>query len=205
MIEGGFTMKTNQRIRLAAVVLAGLSTLVGDPALSAAAECLRVTLPDSVQIGGRVLVLNGMGVREATVFDVDVYVAGLYLERRSASAESIVASDTAKRLVLRFVRDVSRDQLVEAMTDGFRSNAGAALGALEERLDRLNAALTAMANGQSVAFTYVPGAGLGIAIGDRARATIAGADFARVFFSIWLGPHPPNASLKRGLLGGHCG
>jgi hypothetical protein len=195
-------MKTHQRVRLAAIALVGLSTL---PAPSAAAECLRVTLPDSVHIGGRALVLNGMGVREATVFDVDVYVAGLYIEHRSANDDEIVASDTAKRLVLRFVRDVGRDQLVEAMTDGFRRNAGAALGALQGRLDRLNAALTAMTNGQSATFTYVPGAGLEIAIGGRARATIGGADFARVFFSIWLGPHPPNAGLKRGLLGGRCG
>lgn len=30
---------------------------------------------------------------------------------------------------------------------------------------------------------------------------IPGADFQRVLFSIWLGPSPPNVSLREGLLG----
>jgi hypothetical protein len=34
---------------------------------------------------------------------------------------------------------------------------------------------------------------------------IKGDDFATAFLSIWLGPHPPNADLKSGLLGGACG
>jgi Chalcone isomerase-like len=37
-----------------------------------------------------------------------------------------------------------------------------------------------------------------------AKGTIKGDDFAKAFFSIWLGD-PPNPELKSGLLGGACG
>ncbi len=77
-------------LSLAALSLAG-------PAV--AGELAGVTLPDQVTVESRTLVLNGMGLREATFLKVDVYVAGLYLERKSSAADEIVSSDQAKRLV----------------------------------------------------------------------------------------------------------
>ena len=41
--------------------------------------------------------------------------------------------------------------------------------------------------------------------GDLSQGTIKGDDFAKAFFSIWLGAKPPNPELKAGLLGGACG
>jgi hypothetical protein len=39
----------------------------------------------------------------------------------------------------------------------------------------------------------------------KVMGTIAGDDFSRALFSIWLGSHPPHADLKAGMLGGECG
>ena len=36
---------------------------------------------------------------------------------------------------------------------------------------------------------------------DQLRGTIPGVDFQRALLAIWLGEHPADASLKRGLLG----
>jgi len=33
------------------------------------------------------------------------------------------------------------------------------------------------------------------------KGVVPGADFAQALFRIWLGPSPPNAGLKEGLLG----
>ena len=44
-----------------------------------AAELAGVTLPDTQQVAGKTLVLNGMGIR--TKYIVKIYVGGLYLER----------------------------------------------------------------------------------------------------------------------------
>ena len=65
-----------------------------------------VTMPDSILVGDKQLTLNGMGLREATWLNIDVYVGGLYLEHVSSDATSIIASNQTKRLVLQFVRDL---------------------------------------------------------------------------------------------------
>ncbi len=175
---------------------------LGSPAM--ANECGSVRMPNQITVASTQLVLNGMGIREATVFNVDVYVAGLYLEHRSGDANAILNSNQTKRLVLHFVRDVSRDDLVGAWNEGFRRNAGGQLGALQARINRLNGWMTAATSGMELTFTYLPGAGVRVHTGSTARGVIEGDDFARVLFSIWLGPHPPNAGLRRGLLGGAC-
>ena len=63
-------------------------------ALSAhGAEKEGVSLPDSVPVGDRTLVLNGLGVREATIFNVNVYVAGLYVEAKTKNPSEVIESD----------------------------------------------------------------------------------------------------------------
>jgi hypothetical protein len=44
-----------------------------------------------------------------------------------------------------------------------------------------------------------------VCVNGAVKGTIAGDDFARALFAIWLGARPPNAELKTGLLGGPCG
>jgi hypothetical protein len=179
------------------------SLLLAAPA--SARECEGVNLPNAASVGGQRLVLNGMGVREATVFNVNVYVAGLYTEGRSRSADDILDPAKRKRLVLHFVRDVERSDITEAFTQGMRSAAGGGFGSLRASLSRLNGWMADMEEGDSMEFTYVPGTGITVKVNGRARGTIEGDDFSRAFFGIWLGRQPPNAGLKRGLLGGSCG
>ena len=55
-------------------------TVVLGAATATAATKAGVTMPDSVTVETKTLSLNGLGLREATIFDVDGYVAGLYVE-----------------------------------------------------------------------------------------------------------------------------
>lgn len=82
--------------------------------------------------------------------------------------------------------------------------AGGAVAALQPRIDQLNAAVTNYADGDVLAFSWVPGDALSVDVNAASRARIEGADFARALLGIWLGPEPPNADLKTGLLGGGC-
>jgi hypothetical protein len=56
-------------------------------------------------------------------------------------------------------------------------------------------------NGVGLVFTYVPAAGTTLAINGKDKLTIAGAPFGQLVFSVWLGPKPPTAGLKKGILG----
>ena len=162
-----------------------------------------VTMPDAITVHGQQLVLNGMGLREATIFDIDVYVAGLYVVHPTSNAQQLIAADEVKRLVLRFVRDVGRDDITDAWHEGFAGNATVPLAKLKPLMARLDAWTPSFDDGDTLTFTYVPGEGVTVEVNGKVKGTIADPDFVRSLFSIWLGPNPPTADVKRGLLGSH--
>lgn len=187
----------------AALLTALCVGLIATPAY--AGQCEGVTLPDKRRLGDTDLVLNGMGVREATMLKIDVYIAGLYVESRSSDPEELLDPKKPKQLILRLVRDVDRDEMVEALTAGFRKNAGDEMPQLRDRMRRFASWIPELEEGDVLIFTNFPGKGVQVMIGDRVAGTIEGDDFSRVFFAIWLGSSPPNPGLRRGLLGGECG
>lgn len=180
---------------------ATLMALMAHPAR--AAECLGVTMPDEYKLGGDTLVLNGLGARFATMLKVEVYVAGLYLKERSHDPAAIIATDQARYLELDFLRGVTRKQMTDAWTEGFKKNAGSKVASLASSIDMLNAAMADLPKGSKLAFSYAPGAGTSVTIDGVSKTVIPGADFAAALISIWLGD-PPNKEVKTGLLGGKC-
>ena len=170
-----------------------------------AAECIGVSLPDRLETPGRQpLVLNGIGVRKATLFKVKVYAAGLYLAEPSSDAQAIIDQDRARHLTLHFVRDVDADDIREAWQEGFAANAGDRLGELGPRIKALQAMMANFAEDDRLDFDYRPGQGTEVSINGRSQGSIQGADFGSALITIWLG-EPPNPEIKRGLLGGECG
>jgi len=174
--------------------------LVATPAL--AKTKAGVTMPDELEVAGHHLILNGLGIREATMLKVDVYVAGLYVEAKSGDGNAISGNGTSKRLVMHFVRDVDRDDIAEAFSDGFEKVLGEdGAKKMEPRIKQLVAATRDMKKGEKLSFSYVPDVGTTLDVNGKASAPIPGADFAKAIFAIWLGKSPPNSGLKEGLLG----
>jgi len=167
-------------------------------------ECKGVNFPDQVQVAGSALALNGLGLRQATAFKVNVYVGALYVAKTSTDANAILASNTPKELVLHFVRSVGADDIAKGWSEGFEKNAKAELPALKDRIAMLNGWMADMKSGETLTFVYAPGTGVQVDVKGAAKGTIKGDDFGKAFFSIWLGD-PPNPELKSGLLGGACG
>ena len=113
-----------------------------------------VTLPDSIELGGQSLVLNGMGLREK-VF-IDVYVAGLYLPQKTTDARKAIDEDVPKRIDMVMKRDVSRDQLADTMRESL-GKAGSAEA--KAKADTLAGWMEDVSEGDHVVLDYVPGAG----------------------------------------------
>lgn len=162
-----------------------------------------VTMPDTIRVGDKQLTLNGMGLREATWLNIDVYVAGLYLEHVSSNAAAIISSAQTMRLVLHFVRDVDRDKIVKAWNEGFADNATVKRSAIQAQIDQLDRWMGDCADGSTLTFTYEPGKGVAVDVGSTRKGVIEGEDFAHSLFAIWLGAHPPTKALRKGLLGSH--
>ena len=190
-------MKLTPPIASLAVALA--VALAGHGA-ALAGEKADVKMPDTMTIAGKPVVLNGMGVREATVFDVNVYVAGLYLEKKSQDPKEIINSEQVKRIDIKFVRDVDRDDITEAWSNGFKKNGGN-MAKYKASIDQLNKWMPEIEEGDRMIFTYVPGRGVVVWVKGAEKGTLPGAEFGHSFFAIWMGDSPPNKGLKKGMLG----
>jgi hypothetical protein len=163
-----------------------------------ACEVSGVSMPDEVNISGRVLRLNGMGVRKEKLL-FKAYVIGLYLETPTVNAEIAISTDEGKRIVLQMLRDASRDQFVDAVETGVMRNSGPVMPVLRARLDLLEHALPALKQGNIIDLTYLPDIGT-LVRGQGQEMRIPGKDFADALFSVWLGPKPLSVTLKRQLM-----
>lgn len=166
-----------------------------------AAELAGVSLPDTAEVGGQELVLNGMGLREK--FWVDVYVGALYLPQVAEQAEAAINMEGPSRMVMHFVHDAPADKVVEGWIEGFNNNNEKAVtDALAERLETFNGFFSKdIKEGEAVVLDYVPGEGTHVSLNGESKGTIEGEDFARALRAVWLGPKPPSKDFRDGLLG----
>ncbi len=150
---------------------------------------------------GKPVVLNGVGLCEWGLFKIDLYYAALYLEQKTASPKEIVQSDQVKRLELRFVRNLSKSQLVKAYTAAMKANAGDDFSDYADALSEFNAMLCDVKKGCSLVTTYTPNAGLTVTLNGEDQGRVKCEKFARKFFELYVGEKPPTKDLKAGLLG----
>ncbi len=183
----------------AGTAIAALALLLSTTPVEAA-ERDGIKLPDTQTVDGKTLVLNGIGIREATIFQIDVYFAGLYLEKKTKDAKSIIDGGT-KRILMHFVRGVDKDQIAEAYEEGFEKNAGDKLPNLKKKIAQLNSHMADMKEGDKMSLTYVAGKGVYTEVKGKNYGPIEGEDFAKVLFLIFFGEKPPNSDLKEGMLG----
>jgi len=164
-------------------------------------EVAGVKLPPKIEVSGKKLELNGMGLRTKSFLEIKVYVAGLYLEKPSKDAAEVISSDQLKRVHLTFLRSVDRSQITDAIEEGFERNSKGQMPALKARLSKLESFLTGMREKDELLVTYLPGKGTEISVKGTVQGVLEGKDFADALFSVWLGKDPVDKELKKALLG----
>jgi long-chain acyl-CoA synthetase len=179
-------------------MLVGLALAAGVHAV----EVAGVALPDKANVGGQDLVLNGAGVRSRMVFKV--YVGSLYVPAKTKTAADVYAK-APRRVQLNMLRDVTSDQMVDALTEGLnQANSAAEAGAVKAQMAELAAILKSIGQlkeGNVLAFDFVDG-GTRVSLNGQAKGTIAGDAFNKALFNAWLGDKPVQDDLKKAMLGG---
>lgn len=158
----------------------------------------------SVVLDGERLELNGVGIRRRFMFDI--YAGGLYVAKRAARTEELVNQPGAKRVALRFLRDVDGDLFVNSLHNGLKANhSDAELAKWKTQVDALTRTIQTIAlarRGDSVNFEYTPRDGTRVTVNGVTRGPlIPGADFYAAVLRVWLGETPADAGLKKGMLG----
>lgn len=155
-----------------------------------------VTLPDTLDVGGQKLVLNGLGLREK--YFIDIYVGGLYLPQKTTDSAKAIQDDVPKRITMQFTYDLSAEKLGETMRESIsRSKADG----VAEKADTLASWMEDVVPGDQVVLEYVPGQGTSVIVKGKTKGTVEGVNFMRAIFDIYLGANPPTSALKKGMLG----
>ena len=167
-----------------------------------AAEVGGVKLGDKVAVGGQDLVLNGAGIRTKAIFKV--YVGSLYVPAKVPDLAGVLAKGP-RRVQMNLLRNLSADDLVNALVDGLKdantAEEAAAVKAQTDQMVTIMKAFGEVKEGNVVTLDFVDGATL-IGFNGAAKGTIAGEPFNRALMKIWVGDKPVQADLKKAMLGG---
>ncbi|MDH7568165.1 MAG: chalcone isomerase family protein [Armatimonadota bacterium] len=162
--------------------------------------CVAGSLPPTVQVGDKTLVLNGEGVRKKLI--IRVYAGGLYLPAKESSAEQILASDTPRRMVMHFLYNVTKSQVAEAWMEGLKANTPNASSEVKSAFATLAGWMENVKKGGEIVLTYVPGEGTHVEVNGRAKGTLPGKATADAILATWIGPKPgPGNDFKKAVLG----
>ena len=174
-----------------------------------AAKVKDVEIPNTINLDGVDLKLNGAGMRVKYIFDV--YVAGLYLPATASTAEAVLSMKGPKRMQLVMERDLDSDDIIEMFDKAVQDNTDKKeMPLLAKRLEDFKRIVKTglkedPKTGDRMSLDYIPEHGIQFTFKDKKSEFIPGDDFAQAVFKIWLGSKPADSDLKRDLLGIHTG
>ncbi|MBV8603061.1 MAG: chalcone isomerase family protein [Pelomonas sp.] len=189
-----------------------LKTLVGAAALTLAlsAQAVRYQgqdFPDTLELGGKTLVLSGIGERAAYGFHG--YSAALYMTKVGRTPDEIYAVPGPKRLELRItlsIKSIDAAEFEKAIDKGVGRNCSEAeKAALGDRVQRLNANLHLVGSvkkGDVVLIEYLPERGTTLTVNGKVYGQpVPGGDLYTAFLKVFLGEKVSDERLRAGLLG----
>ena len=170
----------------------------------AAIEVGGLKIDEEVTVANQKLTLNGAGIRTRVVFKV--YVAALYLAQKKDNTKEVLALPGAKRVGVSMLREVSSDELGQALLNGIRKNSTPdetrrfgpqllAMGDIFGRIPKLK-------KGETFSVDWIPNSGTVVIVDGKPVADpIPDEAFYNAILRIWLGEEPADAALKTGMLG----
>jgi hypothetical protein len=161
-----------------------------------------VQLPDTLQVDGKTLHLNGFGLRTYSMLRIHIYVVGLYLEHLSTDAHEIIASPETKLLNIRFEHNVSADKARKAWREGLENNCRAPCRLDPKEVARFLDAVPAMHVDDNYSLLFTQD-GVIVRVSGRQIGMISQPRFAEAMLATFLGPAPASLRLKQDLLRGH--
>lgn len=179
-----------------------LSAALITPAF-AAIDVAGVKFEDKANAGTAELVLNGAGLRKKAFFKV--YAIGLYLPAKADSAGGVIGTKGPKRIQIVTLRDLSAEQLSEALENGVQENSSEAdMAKIKARLEEFRANLLAMGKvpeKSDIRIEWTGNATRVLMNGTAKGKEIQGEDFYAALLKIWFGDKPVQSDLKDALLG----
>ncbi|TFZ06607.1 hypothetical protein EZ313_08280 [Ramlibacter henchirensis] len=177
--------------------------------LAAAVQAQPVTLSgirfdEAADVRGARLQLNGAGVRYKAVFKV--YAAGLYLPKKAASPEEVLAMPGAKRISITMLREIDSSEFgkmfARGMEDNMDRSAFSRLVPGVLRMSQIFSDHKRLHPGDAILIDWVPGTGAVVTVkGVPQGEPFKEPEFFNALLRIWIGQNPADWKLKDALLG----
>jgi len=165
----------------------------------------KVDFPDQVELGKEKLVLNGAGLRTKRRFGINfrVYVAGLYIPKKTTDGEAIIKSTDSAVIELVFLRSVDEKTLREGYKESFDKNCRVDCGdKSKENLKLFTAIMSDVKPGSRVKFIFdKKGVSAEVHAKEVHKSRLDDLGFRQNLMAAFIGEQPPNPELKKGLLG----
>jgi hypothetical protein len=145
--------------------------------------------------------LERKGVSKLVVgYVFNVYVAAFYQLPSSGPAD--VLADKPRHLEIEYLRDLSKASFLDAAEDMLaKQHDRATIESIRDGITEINKLYQDVKKGDRYALTYIPGRGTELLFNGESKGIVPGADFARIYFTIWLGEKHPYQGFRDKLVG----
>jgi hypothetical protein len=191
-------------VRTAALIVLTLTL----PRLAAAEDVVEPKTGVAFPATANDMSLLGVGLRTKTFLKVKVYAIGFYVADKALKGDlaghkadlgteafykDLLEGDFPKEIVMKFVRDLSADQIQGAFKEVLS-------GADPARVSSFVAYFGPTKSGEEYRLHWSSATTLETSVAGQRRAPIIDQAFATAVLAIWLGPKPVQDDIKSGLV-----
>ncbi len=139
-----------------------------------------VHLDEKASVLGHELLLNGAALLEATVFKVDVYVAGLYLPARQSNPDAVLKCDGPWQVRMTYLRDIGSKRFRGGWGDALEGRPELRVRGVRQLVGDLLVTLREVRKGDVHTLTFDPSEGFLFAINGKVVFRTKDHTFARL-------------------------
>ena len=158
-----------------------------------------VLIPEEITVDSTKLVLNGTAFRKASLFNVKVWLSGLYLEKKSDQSDEILKSNTNKAIRLFPLYNISVNDSIKGWKVAFASNCENLCQALDPEIQKFLASIPEFKKKDQYLYTFTK-TGTAYSLNGKEFFKSNSPDFARLLLATWIGKNPPTEEVRKGLL-----
>ncbi len=158
-----------------------------------------LSMPETVMVDTKNLVLNGTSFRKASLFNVKVWLSGLYLEKKSDQADEILKSIGPKVIRLFPLYNISINDSIKGWKVAFEGNCENQCQILDLEIQRFLKSLPEFKKKDEYLYTFT-NRGVTYTLNGKEVFKSESPEFSKLLLSTWIGKKPPTEEARRGLL-----
>ncbi len=154
---------------------------------------------EETTIESKKLFLNGTAFRKASLFNVKIWLAGLYLENKTNQSEEILSSSSMKMIRLFPLYNISASDSVKGWKVALADNCESSCQTLSDEIKNFLSSVPEFKKKDEYVYTFFKD-GIYYSLNGKEVFKSNNLAFARLLLATWIGKKPPTVDVRKGLL-----